>query len=77
MYINLISENILSYIFESKSGVIGSFSLIGTDKRLFAPSKIFFHKIRICQRTHTSNIMCPSYAMKCLIDRTGRRTVLH
>ena len=39
-----LSQNILSYIFESKSGVIESFFLIGTDKHLFPPSKIFFTK---------------------------------
>ena len=39
-----LSQNILPYIFESKSEVIGSFFLIGTDKRLFAPSKICFTK---------------------------------
>ena len=39
-----LSQNNLSYIFESKSGVIGSFFLIGTDKRLLAPSKICFAK---------------------------------
>jgi hypothetical protein len=40
-----ITPDLLSKdLFESKSGVIGSFFLIGTDKRLFAPSKICFIK---------------------------------
>jgi hypothetical protein len=71
-----LSQNNLSYIFESKSGVIGSFFLIGTDKRLFPPSKIVFPKPE-CRRTHTCDIMCQSYAMKSLTDRTGRRMLLH